>query len=157
MSQEQQPGYQSPDSQQPGIGYQGGVVYDRDSEHLKILSIFWYVVSSLVAFVGCFPIIHISVGLVALLAPEKMVDKGGEPPPAWFGWLFVIIGSAVMLFCWMWAALGFITAWSLPQRRRIVVCYLAAGLACLQIPLGTLLGVFTFIVLARPSIKASFG
>ena len=33
---------------------------------------------------------------------------------------------------------------------------MVAGLNCLHMPLGTLLGVFTFIVLARPSVQALF-
>jgi hypothetical protein len=42
------------------------------------------------------------------------------------------------------------------RRRRLMLCYVTAALACLQMPFGTCLGIFTFIVLGRPSVKASF-
>jgi hypothetical protein len=32
-----------------------------------------------------------------------------------------------------------------------------AGLCCLFSPLGTLLGIFTLVVLQRPSVRALFG
>ena len=35
-------------------------------------------------------------------------------------------------------------------------CFVIACLACMQMPLGTILGVFTIIVLARPSVKEMF-
>jgi len=36
-------------------------------------------------------------------------------------------------------------------------CFAAAVVACLLMPLGTVLGVFTIIALLRPGVKALFG
>ena len=36
------------------------------------------------------------------------------------------------------------------------ICIVMAALACLSMPFGTVLGVFTIIVLARPSVQALF-
>jgi len=35
-------------------------------------------------------------------------------------------------------------------------CLIVAGIICIFMPLGTILGVFTIIVLVRPSVKAMF-
>ena len=43
-----------------------------DNEHLKLLSIFHYVVSGLAAFFACIPIIHLVIGLFFILAPQKL-------------------------------------------------------------------------------------
>jgi len=136
---------------------QFGMQVDRDVEHLKILSICWYVASGMGAFFGCVPIIHVTMGLMLILRPGGFGGGGGGgPPPAILGWMFLIMGSVLMLMMWTGAILAFITARSLPQRRRIIFCYVAAGLVCLQIPVGTVLGIFTFIVLSRPNVRASF-
>jgi hypothetical protein len=37
-----------------------------------------------------------------------------------------------------------------------VFCIVAACIACLQQPFGTILGVFSIIVLMRPSVKTAF-
>jgi hypothetical protein len=147
----------------PPIDYERlhGLMVDRDVEQLRILSICWYVISGLAALMGCVPIFHVSMGFMLLLNPSMLNPPGGggggpAPPAQFIGWFFVVIGSAFMLFGWTSAILGFLTARSLPQRRRLVLCYVAAALVCLQIPFGTTLGVFTFILLSRPSIRASF-
>ena len=51
------------------------------SEHLKLLSIFHYVVGSIIAVFSCFPIIHIVFGLILIIAPEA-VEPQGELPSA---------------------------------------------------------------------------
>jgi len=45
---------------------------------------------------------------------------------------------------------------SLRSKRRWVLCLVVAGMNCLNAPLGTVLGVFTFLVLFRPTVKALF-
>jgi hypothetical protein len=39
------------------------------------------------------------------------------------------------------------------QRRYRMFSMLIAGLNCLQVPLGTVLGVFTLLVLSRESVQ----
>ncbi len=44
----------------------------------------------------------------------------------------------------------------LKKRSRYTLILVVSGLACLSFPLGTALGVFSIIVLMRPSVKALF-
>jgi hypothetical protein len=133
---------------------------DRDVEHLKILSICWYVGSGLAVLMGCIPLIYVGMGIAIIANPHGFAGGGQPPPPPEMmramGWMFTVMGGCVSLVAWAGAILGVIAGRSLPQRRRLVLCYVAAALACLQIPVGTVLGIFTFIVLSRASVKASF-
>ncbi len=43
------------------------------------------------------------------------------------------------------------------QRRWWTFCYLTGWGECLMFPFGTILGIFTIIVLGRPSVKKLFG
>ena len=43
------------------------------------------------------------------------------------------------------------------KRRWWTFCYLTGWGECLMFPFGTVLGIFTIIVLARPSVKRLFG
>ncbi|UCH30208.1 MAG: hypothetical protein JSV06_04060 [Myxococcales bacterium] len=43
------------------------------------------------------------------------------------------------------------------QRRWWTFCYLTGWGECLMFPFGTILGIFTIIVLGRPSVKRLFG
>jgi hypothetical protein len=61
-----------------------------------------------------------------------------------------------MLFCWVLAGCLIAAGRFLQLRRNYIFCMVAAGFACLQVPLGTVLGVFTIIVLQRPEVKRMF-
>ena len=50
----------------------------------------------------------------------------------------------------------YLTGSSLKQRRRRTLCFVVACLMLPSFPLGTILGVFTIIVLRRPSVQELF-
>lgn len=60
------------------------------------------------------------------------------------------------IFVWTAAALLLFAGRFLSQRRHWLFCLIVAGLSCLNMPLGTVLGVFTIIVLNRESVKSLF-
>lgn len=126
-----------------------------DAQHLRYLSIGHYIAAAITALFACFPLIHFSIGLALLLTPSDLV--GGEPfPQRWVGVIFALIGGAAVLFGWAVAALIFIAGRSLAARKRYIFCFVVAGLCCAGFPLGTVLGVFTILVLTRPTVKAMF-
>ena len=46
---------------------------DQDSEHLKMLALFHYIVGGLAALFACFPIIHLVLG-IAMLTGMQVVE-----------------------------------------------------------------------------------
>lgn len=140
-------------------------VANTDVEHLKLLSIFHFIGGGLTLLFGCVFIIHIAMGIVALNdgfgAPPAATPAGTAPansnaPPEWFGWLFIGIGSTMMLLGWTLGSLTIYSGFCLRKRRRRVFSMVVAGINCIHFPLGTLLGVFTIIVLVRESVKALY-
>ena len=124
----------------------------KDEEHLKLLSIGHYVLGAIVGLFACIPIIHLVLGLGFLFAGAF----GGGGPEALVGGLFVLIGASVIAIGWA-IALAIISAGRfIKQRRRHTFCVVVACLSCLWMPLGTILGVFSLIVLLRPSVKELF-
>ena len=129
----------------------------QDDQHLRLLAIFHYVLGGLMALGACFPIIHLAVGL-AMMSGRFGPPTPGEPPPELFGAIFVGVGAGAILLGWTMALCILFAGRSLSQRRRYVFCMVMAGLMMvICIPLGTGLGVFTIIVLQRPSVKQAFG
>jgi hypothetical protein len=61
-----------------------------------------------------------------------------------------IVGAVSLVVC---AVLNLLTWRSLKARHGRTLTLVTAGLNCLFMPLGTVLGIFTFIVLLRPSVK----
>ncbi len=123
-----------------------------DEQNLDLLGIFHYIVGGMTAFFACFPIIHLVIG-IALISGKF---DGGDPPPAFFGWLFVIIASVFILFGWVLAAIIIIAGRRLRQRRSPTYCFVVACVECIVMPFGTVLGVFTIIHLSRDSVRQLF-
>jgi MFS family permease len=127
-----------------------------DEEHLNLVAVFHYVVAAMTALFSCFALIYIGLGLAMILHPESMSGSHGEPPPAFMGWLFTSIGIAFLIGAWTYVFCLFLAGRFLKRRRHYIFCLVMAGLSCMWMPFGTVLGVFTFIVLLRPEVKAMF-
>ena len=129
---------------------------NRDEEQLKLLAIFHYVVAGLAALMALFPVIHLILGLVLILAPHEF-QGSGQPPPAFVGWLLVLFAGGFILLGWTMAVFILTAGRFLTQRRHYTFCLVMAGVECLFMPFGTVLGVFTIVVLTRDSVKLLFG
>jgi hypothetical protein len=129
---------------------------NEDREYLRLLSIFHYVVGGIVALFACFPIIYIAVGVLAVYAPGTM-DAEGDAMPALVGWIFIIIGGGLIFIGWAFAVFTIIAGRYLARQVHYLFCMVMAAIECIFMPFGTVLGVFTIIVLARPSVKKMFG
>lgn len=131
----------------------------QDEQHLHLLSIFHYVVGGLTALFSLFPVIHLVIGLVCIIAPEKMEPKGGahDPAAAFMGWFFVIIAIVFITAGWTLAGVIITAGRFLAARKHYMFCLVAAAIECIFMPFGTVLGIFTIIVLLREPVKQLFG
>jgi hypothetical protein len=127
----------------------------EDDQQLKLLSIFYFIVGGLSAVGACIPFIHLGVGIAIVTGnlPRAQID---DPVPASLGWVFIGIASSIIVLGWAYAIGMILTGRRLRHRRSYVLCIVMASMTCLSVPIGTCLGVFTLIVLARPSVKQSF-
>ncbi len=124
-----------------------------DNEHLRLLTIFHYVFAGMSALFACFPIIHLMVGLGIVVFGQR---GGSNAPPAFMGWIFVAFALVFISVGWTVAILVFFGGRNLAVRKRYTFCLVVACVECVFMPLGTILGVFTIIVLSRPTVKALF-
>ena len=128
---------------------------DQDLEHLRLLSIFHYVVGGIAALFSCFPFIHLAIG-IALLNGALPPGPGQQPPPEIIGWIFIALAAVMILVGWSVTLLILIAGRFLARRAHYVYCFVVAGIECLFMPFGTVLGIFTIIVLVRPTVKSLF-
>jgi len=66
--------------------------------------------------------------------------------------IYAVVGFSIILG----TVLNILAAMFLRQRKHRVFTMVVAGLICLQFPFGTALGVFTFVVLMRESVRESY-
>jgi hypothetical protein len=127
----------------------------QDDEQLHLLSVFHYVLAGICCLVSLFPLIYFGMGLAMMAGMGT--DKSGPFAPFFAGCLVAGMGGLFLVFAVGYALALFLTARFLAERRRHTFCVVVAAISCSFTPLGTVLGVFTLIVLFRPSVKALFG
>jgi hypothetical protein len=156
--QNEQPTTQYPSSPpQPYYGVPEEFQRRQDEDNLRLLSIFHYVLGGLTILGSSIFIIHLVMGIAMLVDPTFMNSKNSEPAPAFAGWMFTIMGGGAVLLGWTLGILTIHAGRCLTRRKSYTLAFVLACLNCLHAPIGTALGIFTIIVLSRPSVKALFG
>jgi len=56
----------------------------------------------------------------------------------------------------IYSSLIFLLSYFMLKRKRRKVCLIIAGISCMAIPIGTILGIITIYSLTRETIKAQF-
>jgi hypothetical protein len=129
----------------------------QDREHLQLLAIFHYVVAGLAALFSFFPLLYTMVGAIFIFAARHGTAKPGEDlPPEFLGWIFAVLGSVLFLIGIAMAICILIAGRSIALRKRYSFALVMACIECLFLPFGTILGVFTIIVLSRESVRGLF-
>ena len=126
---------------------------NQDEQQLNLLGIFHYIVGGITALFACIPMIHLALGIAMLTGA---MGSGPEAPPRALGWGFTIMAAICILAGWTLA--GFIIAAGkrLQRHRSWTFCIVIAALECIFMPFGTVLGVFTIIILMKDSVKELF-
>ncbi len=130
---------------------------NQDAEHLRLLSIFHYIVAGVAAFCSFFPLFYTVMGFVFVaLSHQRPTNPTQEVPPAALGWAFVGLGIFLFLLGAVFALVLALAGRSLSRRKRYWFAFVVACIECIFVPFGTILGVFTIIVLSRESVKTLF-
>lgn len=123
-------------------------------DQLDILAFFHFAVGTMIAFVAVVPLLLGAVG-------ASMAAPGGDAALRTEGARVTAVasfGCGVAVLA-LGLAAGAVVAFGgrcLMRRERWRVCVAAAGLACLFVPIGTLLGAVTLAALFRPEVRAAF-
>jgi hypothetical protein len=81
---------------------------------------------------------------------------GKDAPPQFFAWAFIVIGCVFLLAGWTFACFIIAAGRRLKRRASHTFCLVVAGLECFLMPFGTVLGIFTLIILLKEPVKQLF-
>ena len=128
---------------------------DDNERQMSLLVTFHYVVGGVGALFACLPLLHLLFGIAMLTG----IFPGGQEenaPPVFVGIMFAVIGGFFFLFgqavSWCIIYSGF----QLKKKRKYLFSFIIACVMCIFIPFGTILGIFTIIVLSKEPVKMMY-
>ena len=123
-------------------------------EHLRLLSVFHYAWAGCGIFGLAFIALHYSF-MSAIMDPARMAESGKPPPPEMMQMMqLMYVGFALYGITTM--VLNVLAAMSIRARSNWTFCMIVAGINCISVPLGTVLGVFTLVLLGKDAAREKF-
>lgn len=131
---------------------------NQDIDQIKTLGICTLVYSGISALFAFFPIFHLLIGISML---NGSFYNGNPPtetgfPISIFALMFTILPAVMIFFGLAFAVALAISGYFLLKKRHYLYCMVMGAISCVFVPFGTVLGIFTIIVLQRPSVKELF-
>jgi hypothetical protein len=123
-----------------------------NNNNLKTLSIFYFVWGGINLFAAFSSLLAIVLGIWLFYEGENT----GDIEALAAGVIYMIYGSFLFLFLAVYGILSLLVGSYIKKPRNRIFCLVIAGIACINFPLGTALGVFTFIELEKPNVKSLF-
>lgn len=127
-----------------------------DTDHLRLLAIFHLVAGGLGLLGVLGLIVHYLIFREVINDPNiwKMVPNAPQPQQMWVAFEMLYAFMAVMMIAF--AVVNLISGLCIRARKYRTFSLVVAALNCLQLPLGTMLGIFTFVVLLRDSVRETY-
>lgn len=122
---------------------------------LRLLSIGYYIQAAIAAFYTLMLLGYSAFIGTILVNLGRLSQQPQQLPPAILSILSVVLAVLIGIACAYTACL-FIAGYWLRRLRNMLFIQIIAALNCVAIPYGTVLGIFTFMVLQRSSAKQLF-
>lgn len=123
-----------------------------DEEHLRLLALGHVIDGVLVILFSSMFLLHVAMFLFMPFPVEQGVDA---PPDGMFRLMGAVLGVFVLLG-WAFGALTIYSGRCIKRRMKRNLSLVVACLNLLFLPVGTLLGVASLMVLTRPSVRALY-
>ncbi|MEM6821738.1 MAG: hypothetical protein AAF558_07365 [Verrucomicrobiota bacterium] len=128
---------------------------NNQEQQLHYLKIGYYVLGGITALFALMPLIHIGIGIAAVMGGfETESSNSGFPPE--FGWLFITMGFIFFIIGQSLAAITILCGIFIKKRKHHLFVFIVGCIQCAFFPFGTILGVFTIILLTKPSVRELF-
>jgi hypothetical protein len=130
---------------------------EEDIRYLNLLAIFHMIVAGIVSLLSCLPLLDLFIGVPMLKdVPYALSQNEFFSQTTFVPLMFILIPSGIAVIGWMFAVAIALNGYYLKNRTWLNYCMIMSGIETIFIPFGTVLGVFTIILLTKPNIKNLF-
>ena len=127
----------------------------KERQHLKLLGLF-YIIFGVLGVLNLFGLCMIPLFEKALIGFQENVDMSHDQTEAVKA-TFRVLSLCLIALTIVHVFFNVLVGICLIRHWYYTACFLAGILTCLAFPLGTILGIFTLIVLSKTETKRLFG
>ena len=124
-------------------------------QHLRALEIFQYVYGGLLCLGGMIPLLYVIIG--GFLSSDLLLNYSDNDFPEILGPILMGFGLFLFFLVETWGILNILSGRLISNRRGRIFSLIMAGFNCLSIPIGLVLGVFTFVTLLNMDVMEEYG
>ena len=130
---------------------------DTTAHDLRLLSIGYFIQGGIVIFYGLLALCYLGfMGAIFASIPNSPQGDPRNQIPAGLGYTIGAIVIAVALLTLVGGSCLLYAGLALRRHKKRTFVLVMAALNCLGVPYGTVLGIFTFLVLQRAEAKEIF-
>jgi hypothetical protein len=136
---------------------------ESDLEQLRVLSVLYFVYGGLACLLCLAGLGVVAGGILAGTAGVAAVAAQGQAGwpwtllgPAIGGTFMLLLGVSIVVVGGVLAAVRILTGFALRRHRQRTLCLVVAVLTAMSLPVGSLLGIATLLVLLRPGVENLF-
>ena len=130
---------------------------EEDIRYLNLLASFHTIVAGIAGLLSCLPLINLFIGIPMLEDVPYALSQGEFFSQTILAPLmFILLPSGMAVIGWMFAVAIALNGYYLKHRTWLKYCMVMSGIETIFMPFGTVLGVFTIILLTKPNIKNLF-
>ena len=130
-----------------------------DSEHLRLLALFHYISGGLTILFSSFFLLHLTFMSFMMRNFDKFAPANAPPPdidPEQFMGVFIAVFGVMIAMGILYGIAQIVSGRFIKQRRHRVFTIIVALPNVVFIPYGTILAIFTLMVLDRNSVKQMY-
>lgn len=124
------------------------------NRNLSTLSVLHYVYGGLICFSGLAMLVLVGMG--TFLQSDFVAQQSDDAGAGIVGAAFQALGWGLFVLLEAWGALVILSGRWIAQRRNRTASLVIAGFCCLSFPIGTALGIFTFVALLDKSVQPEY-
>ena len=130
-----------------------------DEEHLKLLSLFYYIKGALTVGFSFLGILYFLLMSSLFRMINRLESQSGqyaqEIPFEFFSYIMFLIWLLIILFL-AFGVLQIISGYYIRKKRHRIFSFVMGIIQLIEIPYGTILGIMTILVLSRSSVELKY-
>lgn len=130
---------------------------NEDTRYLDLISLFHFIVAGMAGLFSCLPLFNLVIGIPMLRGvPYALLQREYFSQQILAPLMFILLPTGMAVIGWMFAIAVALNGYYIKNRTWFKYCMVISSIELLFTPFGTILGVFSLVLMTKPNIRMLF-